>query len=508
MTRCLNILICTLASFLLAAGPVFGKELEDRKWIEVSTEHFRIRSTLSERKTIRLIRNLDLLRLTVPIITNVARTESTIPTHIYAVKNSGDFQRFGIDRNTVGRFISGLRNNTILIRDTSNMDETAIVLHEYVHFLLRNHSGYEYPRWYNEGYAEYLSGTGIRRGSFQVGRPPEHRMYGLQYNNWLAAEKLLDPDAYRNLTPSGVGMFYAQSWLLVHFLMNRTDRDSRFADDMRRYLDLTRSGADEVEAFGTAFGVSGDSLIRDLKRYLERSCCMVYNVKIDAIQPEFNTEVRRLSKPEISLGLAQTAAELGKHDVARHWYEIAVTDDATRPWAEAGLGDLLKFADEFDAARPHFETAVGLAPNDAYIQLDLAEFWFDKIKTTQFESEREAYINRARSGFVKAWKIDDTMPETYYMYGQTYLLEGTNPDKAIEMFLEAARLHPSSVQIRGSLAEAYAMAGQKDDAIAVAQAILHWGHNENRAARYARALIARLQNDKSTDSESTGTAEY
>lgn len=135
-----------LSLLVLAATVVSGKELEDRKWIEVSTADFRIRSTLSKGKTVKLVRSLDLLRLSVPIITTVSRTESAIPTNIFAVKSASDLKLFGINGGTIGMSVTGLRHNTILMRDSPNIDATAVILHEYVHFLTRNHSGTSYPR--------------------------------------------------------------------------------------------------------------------------------------------------------------------------------------------------------------------------------------------------------------------------------------------------------------------------------------------------------------------------
>lgn len=116
---------------LLACITVEARDLEDRKWIEVSTPEFRVYSVMSEKKTVDLVRNLDMLRKVVPVITGLPRTDSVIPTEIFAVKNSGDFELFGLDRNYAGYFRGGLRNNTILIRDTPDMDEAGIILHEY-----------------------------------------------------------------------------------------------------------------------------------------------------------------------------------------------------------------------------------------------------------------------------------------------------------------------------------------------------------------------------------------
>jgi len=490
------LLTATVSCLLLVPAPaLMGKELEDQKWIEVSTANFRIRSTLSKRKTTKLIRDLHLLRTAVPLFTNVKRVDSTIPTNILAIKRAADFETLGINRDYVGWFRSRLRNNTILIRDTPHMDETAVIIHEYVHFLMRNHSGLAYPRWYDEGFAEYLSGMTFSRDSFEVGAAPQQRVYGILDSRWLSPTQLLDPDEYQKLNKGEKQRFYAQSWALVHFLLNRSDRKSKHGEDMRAYLDLVSSGSDEVEAFESAFGIPAKKLPAKLKSYLRYDCCNVAGYRIEQLQSEFAPEVRTLSRAEISLGLGQTALTTGQLDVARRWYEIAAEDETTRPGAEAGLGDLLKFEGDYEAAQPHFETAVALAPDNAYIQLDAGEFWLSRIAATDLQSEKTAYLQRAKRSFVAAWKLNPSMPEIYVMNARAYLIEGSRIDKAIEMFEEAEILYPSNLQIRMELAEAYAMDGRDDDAIRTARQILSWDHGNNRPTKFANALIDRLVGD-------------
>jgi tetratricopeptide (TPR) repeat protein len=507
-----------LSLLALAATDVSGKKLEDRKWIEVSTEHFRVYSVLSRKKTIEFVRRLDLLRLAVPVITNIRRTDSVIPTHIYVVKNAADFRVLGINRNLVGQFSDNLRNNTIVLRNVRNMDETAIILHEYAHFLMRNHTGSVYPRWYDEGFAEYLSGTRISRDRFQIGHPDPGRLVNLETIKWLSPRKLLDPNEYASLSPIQVSMFYVQAWALVHFLLNRDDRESSFSDDMRRYMELTTDGTDDLAAFESAFGISAIRLWRTVARYLEKKCCNVFNLKIDELQADFEPKIRKIPKAEITLALAQTAAMFRKFDVAKKWYELALQDEVTRPQAEAGLGDLLAVNGDFDAAKSHYETAVALAPDDVLIQLDFAEYWLFRAATAlvpdeadmqlefvnfwlarstipQLTSEQEAYLSRARKGFIEVWKLDDSVPEAYAMHGKSFLMEGKNPGKAIELLERAARLYRSSVFIRIPLAEAYAQAGRNDDAIRQAQLILAWGHDDNEVAQFARSIIDQLQGE-------------
>lgn len=79
------------------------------------------------------------------------------------------------------------------------------------------------------------------------------------------------------------------------------------------------------------------------------------------------------------------------------------------------------------------------------------------------------------------------------MYGRSYLIEGENYGKAIEMFEEAARRYPSSVAIRVWLAEAYMRDGRDESAIQAARLVLAWGHSDNGPARIARSIIDRLE---------------
>jgi len=495
------LLLRITSAFCLAIALVStaaGKDLEDEKWIEASTDNFTIRSILGKRKTLDLLRQLEVLRTAVPLLTNSDRVEPPVPTKIYAVKRASHFDEFGIDRDFVGLFQPRLRNNTILVRDVPNMDEASIILHEYVHFLMRTHSGVAYPRWYHEGYAEYLGSVQISRNDFRIGAVPEARVYGILNFSWLSAEQLMNPDEYDSLSRNQTARFYSQSWALVHYLLNRQDRNSSFAEEMRSYLQLVAGGNTEVAAFEEAFGIARDELVSTLKSYLRYKCCNVFEYEIEQLQLDFSPTVRALSKAEVALGLGQAALALGEYDSAKRWYEIAVTAEDTRAAAEAGLGDLLKFDDRHEAALVHFKRAAELGPDDAYVQLDVGEFWLDQAAAANLPAERKDFARRARRSFLKAWKIDSSIPEIYVMNGRAYLLEGASLDKAVEMFEEAQFLFPANLQIRMDLADAYARSGRNEEAIRAAQVILSWGHGNDRPAEFARTLIDQLSTDDTT----------
>lgn len=119
----------------------------------------------------------------------------------------------------------------------------------------------------------------------------------------------------------------------------------------------------------------------------------------------------------------------------------------------------------------------------------IAEYWHDRAREVEEKAERTDYLERARTHYIKAWKLNDSMPETYAMYGHTFLMEDQRFDKAIEVLEEAEYLLPSDLGIRMSLAETYAGADRREDAVKAARSVLAWSHEDSDAAQRARAIV-------------------
>jgi tetratricopeptide (TPR) repeat protein len=475
----------------LTAQTAAGKELEDRKWIEVRTPNFRIRSVLSEKDSIELARQLETFRAAIFVVTNVSHTDSPIPTEIYAVRGTRDFKSLGISRGAVGIFQSGLRRNLIFIRKRFGMEETTTIMHEYVHFLHGNQGSFNYPKWYKEGFAEYLSAEQTTSGKFVVGGVQKGRYENLSRLSWIPMRQIISPEDYDRWSGERRAMFYAEAWGLVHFLNHRPGRDT-FSRDMARYIELVDSGKGDLEAFEEAFMITAKDLDRQVKYYFSKRRIPAYQISTDVLIPDFEPEVIVLSREQVSLALGQAALSRGALDSAERWFKIAVTNENARPRAEAGLGDVLKFRGEYESSQPHFEQAVSLAPSDPYCQLDIAEYWHTRAEKTEDTGKRATYLARAREHYVKAWKLDDSMPETYAQYGQTFLMENQRYDLAIEMLEQAESILPSNIRVRIMLAQAYQGANRKEEAVERARSVLAWSHDESGAAKLARELLAQL----------------
>jgi tetratricopeptide (TPR) repeat protein len=492
--RMRNITQAVVASAALAVWACFvtpalaAKPLEDAKWIEVTTSNFQVTSVLNEKKTIGMVRHLELLRVAFLNLTNAEHTDAPIPTRIYAA-GKNDFKLLGLSRNFIGSFQAGIRDNTILILNTTWADESTVIMHEYVHFLLRNYSGVNYPRWYDEGFAEYFASSEIRGKFFVVGSALESRIPGLVYSNWIAGDKLLSSSSYSTLDDDDRSLFYGQAWLLVHYLQNSEEKAAQFPDDMDRYIAMTASGRGEKESFEEVFQIKSQRLRGTLSSYLNRKCCNTFRFRIDELLPKFLPSVRQLSRTEAALRLGQLALKRGKSDIAMSWFETAMTSDATRARALSDSAGILLFRDEFDEAEKRLQDGIALAPDDPYIHLNLAKYWVSRAAAIDDLDRRAQYIDKAQRGILSAWEIDTTIPEIYALNGQAYLIGKQDIDKSVKMLEEAVRLLPSVQHIRLMLAHAYMDAGRNDDAVTAARSVIAWSHGENSQTRLAQEII-------------------
>lgn len=506
VTTRLLLLLAVVPIFTLAffSAAVAGEQLEDRNWIEARTANFIVRSVLSEKDTLALARNFELFRAAVDIVIKARRRQrDPVTTVIYALGKKVDFKQFGIQQEAAGVFQRGLRNNTILIHDASSLEENTPILHEYTHFLTSDRSNLLQPRWFNEGFAEHLSALRVRRNVLEIGLVAKRRRGSIGGKPWIPLANILAAaDYYDAWSEDEKAMFYTQAWALVHYLLHRTDREAPFATDMQRYMQLVESGEQNITAFEQAFGTNVGLLNDEVRRHLERGKFDAFSFNIAELLPVFKANVVKLSREQVALSLAQIALGNGEHKNAGHWFEIALANELTRPRAETGLGDILKFRGEFAAAEPHFEQAVALAPGDPYIQLDMAEYWHYRATQTDRTDQRNKFFKRARRHYARVQDLDDTLPEAYAMHGQTFLMQG-NYNDAIKL-LEAAEVRlPSAYDVRLTLAEAYAGANRNKDAAVAARSVLIWNHANSVINKRAREILAHV--DSQAEHKAAGT---
>lgn len=485
------ILLGSLAATMTVAGPARA-DLYGQGWIELETPGFTIWSRLAEARSRELAESLELFRQVVSQLAGGASTDSPVPTRILFIESENDWRALGGAPKVAGFFLPTLRANFVVLRDYQQAFNTGIVQHEYVHFVLRNQNRVAFPKWYDEGLAEVLSTVSLQGEFVHVGAPPAWSIQWIQHITWMPLRKIVDPEPLSDMTGEERGMFYAESWALVHYLLFGGEYRDSFKQRLDAYIQATHDGADPKRAFEAAFDTGLSQLDRAVRKYLEGRKLNAYDIPADRFAKPGAIHVREAPLAEVAVAIGYVQLFMGELDRARDSFEHAMALDADDPRPHAGLGEVLKTQKRFVDAVPHFKAALRRGPDDPASHLDWAEFLLDRAGATTDADARVADIELARRHIEHAWKLDPSRPETYAAYGDTYLALGDDPARAVEMLEGAWTLVPSSVPVRVSLAEAYLAVGRDDDARAMARSVIAWSHGEDPTARRARDVLAML----------------
>ena len=477
-----------LSNVALAEAPLDAKD-----WLDARSNNFRIYSVLEEERTIELLRHLEIMRATLGDADEESTYESGVPTIILAVDNHDDYVRIGAPDYSGGYFFSDLRENAILIEDSDEMAGIQVILHEYAHYLNRQSGRIRFPRWFEEGNADYVSHSRIKEDAFVFGLAPASYLATLGFSNWMPLETILEVSDASGLAELDGAMFYAQSWLLVHYLRSRPLGDAAMHRQLTRYAQLSANGLAPVAAFEAAFGLDLEELETALlKYYLERRF-ESRSLPADTALPGFTTRTRSMSIAEVRLALAHMALRFDNVDGAERWFESALSDDDLRALAEAGLGRVAGFRGDTQAASTRFESAIRLMAWDFTIWMDYAQYWAQRVATSYDPRERVRHASKLIDALENALTISEPTPELNSLMGFAFLAKGEDPHEAIAYLEAAAAEAPHDQASRLLLANAYLYVGRFEEAVEVAEAVLLFEHRPGLISGAARDVISQAR---------------
>src|SRR5262249_53566131 len=135
--------------------------------------------------------------------------------------------------------------------------------------------------------------------------------------------------------------------------------------------------------------------------------------------PTFQAQVVPVAADSIAAQLGLQLFLSHHVDEAKRYWDAALVLNPNNTLALVGLGDVNKYAGEFDTAEPYYEKAMGLEPENAYHELDYAEYFFDRAQTSKDAGEVANLLTEARRHFARSYKLDPNDPETLAMNGAT-----------------------------------------------------------------------------------------
>lgn len=334
-------LVCALATLLagfwVGTAPAQSNDLPlvQRRWFETRTAHFNIYSCAAPQEIYVLAARLEQFCEAYTLLAG-ANAVASPPIVVVAFPNHESMKPFlplyqNKPGNIAGFFKRGSDENLIVLAASgghSAFTGMEVIFHEYTHLLFRRNARL-WPLWFNEGMAEIYSTFQAAGRNAVIGGPIEHYLRLLSQQPLMPLPELfaVTHDSPQYNEGERQGMFYAESWLLTHFLM--AGDVPGYKAGFGQYTDLLRQGQLPVEAFTNALRTSLSEMEAQLRRYLKRG-------RFEAIRLALPTNV-------------STAKALNARVITPvETYFI--------------LGDELLRIDRVDAAASYFEQARKLAP--------------------------------------------------------------------------------------------------------------------------------------------------
>ena len=142
------------------------------------------------------------------------------PVRVILFRSETDFRKFRDNPVTRG-FYQGSPERDYLVLPVSVWMKDRVLKHEMAHLYL-NHTTGPLPQWLEEGMAEFLSTLEVQPGKAVVGRVIEPHVELLTRADWIPAERLLhvSKGSAEFNQQHQAGLFYAESWALVHMLQH------------------------------------------------------------------------------------------------------------------------------------------------------------------------------------------------------------------------------------------------------------------------------------------------
>jgi hypothetical protein len=254
---------------MIAVMALMTPQLAHAKWLKAETPRFILYSNGSEQTLREYAVKLEdydtLLRVFFGL------NPDGVPARkleMYLVADSVDIRRLSPGApDTLGGFYLASSHTIFFIgkRGHGEGDEDDTVLHEYAHHFMMQYLAGKYPGWLIEGFAEYYMTAKLKTGSFEIGGYNTGRAYTLMNGQWTPTEVVLSKRT-GELKRDQVFGYYAQSWLMTHYMLSDPTRRKQ----LFTYVRLLGQGKESVPAWIEATGESIEAFDAKLKVYMRK----------------------------------------------------------------------------------------------------------------------------------------------------------------------------------------------------------------------------------------------
>ncbi|HET9299765.1 MAG TPA: tetratricopeptide repeat protein, partial [Candidatus Polarisedimenticolaceae bacterium] len=481
-------------------------------WQRATSPHFTFYTNANETRVRELASNLE--RLVELLASRKGAKASPVPTAIYVFRDDKTFQPYkrnpdGSVKSLDGFFVKDDLSNYVAL--DASTPTPRIVLHEYLH----QFNAYNFPPlpvWLNEGLAEFFSTFSTSAKGAQVGRPVQEHVLWLRQNKLIPLPRLFavthDDPEYNEQSKQGV--FYAESWALVHLLL--LGDQATHGRQLTDFIDRLNQGQSPTQAMA----VLGDipALQKRLEGYVRQNAFAFRNEVFQSGDAAVAFQPLSREDTLFRLGdLLLRTSEL-KADAAEH-FNAALAVAPKHGGALGGLALLDADAGRWDQAVAGFQRAVAASPEDPELRVRLAQ----SLYQAEFRGERRRMggetpprLLLAREHAAKAVALRPDSFDGQFLLGLTYAFQSKDVEPGIAALERAHALAPGRADVLLMLGGLQMMAERLDEAKASLEEVARSASEPELVAQAKQNLAevavaqAFAEFNRSHDVEKTATA--
>lgn len=455
-------------------GPALALPREQDRWVQAQTAHFTLFSNASESYTREVGSRLETFREVLARLHPGLRVDSPLPTFIYVFRTDESFTPYkkvygGAAVNMSGYFIGHRDGNYVALNASPQGDPFESVYHEYVHHFVTNNFT-RLPLWLNEGLAECYRTIQIETGRVAIGRPIDDYVGMLRHAQLMPLKDLLiiDEDSRQYNESDRSGLFYGESWLLVHVLIwGKPQWRARLPELLGR-LDAGASLAELVAP------MTLDDLGKALAEALKQGKFLYSEFELGDLNVGAEARITPMPRDDVLARLGDFLAhsdERRARDAEEHFRE-ALRLNPKHAASYAGLGFLRDAQNKLDEAAGFYDRSLALDPDDPracflYATSLIRRSFPPGISSQVLSGEPPAAVVRARELFARSIRLRPDWGEAYAGLGATYVFATGDLKEGIAALETARQMLPARPDIAFNLVGLYGRSGQRDRARAL-----------------------------------------
>jgi len=458
---------------VLAAIPVAGSE--GPRWLKIKSPNFELFTTAGERSGRDVVRHFEQVRAFFQEAMGLG-SKPGAPVRIVVFRSDKEFAPYA-PNEFASAFYLGAQDRDYIVMKSASGQQFPVAVHEYIHLLVK-HSGIAAPVWFNEGLAELYSNLKPLGGKIEVGDIIVPHLLLLQQSKWIDLASLLavqhDSPLYNEKTHAG--LFYAESWALVHMLYLGAD----YRPKLPMLLAGIKAGASMPETFEKAYGKPPERVQKDLELYLRGTTfnASLFNAKLakEAEAPE----VSESSPLEAGLVLAEIMANTREKAAGARELYNQLARDYPKDWhAEEGLARLSLREGKRAEALTHYARASELGSPKATMYLDYGRL----LRAEGKRLEAVAVLKRAT-------EIDPDDRDARLELGYAYVIADRHADAIAQFQLVKRVKEEQAFGYFHAMAYAYYRLDRKSEAQAAAATCRKYARTEEQIDRLDKLVAA------------------